>query len=56
MRLVLIYLVMFGSVAAILYGVPALKNFRVKHKQNVFLSVGVAAILVTIIYFLEQIS
>lgn len=54
MRLVLIYLIMAGAVGAILYGIPALRNFRIKHKRNIALSVGIGAILVTIIYFLEQ--
>ena len=56
MRLVLIYLIMFGSVAGILYGVPALRNIRVKHKRNVFFATGLAALLVTIVYFLEQLG
>lgn len=56
MRLVLIYLIMAGAIGAILYGIPALKDFRIKHKRNVALSIGGGAILVIIIYFLEEIS
>jgi len=55
LRILIPYLLLVGTIAGILYGVPELRRFGVKHRRKLVLSAVLPIAILFVIYILEVI-